>query len=198
MNNEQWTVNREPWTVKIPIQTIKPSTYFLSFSRLSLPKRVGLIVDAFLEMPEQNLILTYGKNDPLKREILQQIEGKSNILALESPSDDELIVLIQWAIASISLPIDEDFGMSPVESMACGTPVIGANEWGLRETIFDGRTGKLIDIMDHLSWIKVLKETVQGIDRDAWKHMRHDCRLRADDFSLEKFEKKLQFHLDKR
>ena len=75
--------------------TIRPSNYFLSFSRLSPPKRVGLIVDAFLEMPEQNLILTYGKNDPLKREILEQIAGKPNIIALESPSDDELIALIQ-------------------------------------------------------------------------------------------------------
>ena len=74
---------------------ILPIHYFLSFSRLSPPKRVGLIVDAFLDMPEENLILTYGKNDPLKREILQKIAGNSNILALESPSDDELIVLIQ-------------------------------------------------------------------------------------------------------
>jgi len=40
--------------------------------------------------------------------------------------------------------VDEDFGMSPVESMACGTPVIGVDEGGLKETIIDGKTGKLI------------------------------------------------------
>lgn len=38
--------------------------------------------------------------------------------------------------------------MAPVESMACGTPVIGADEGGLRETIYDGKTGKLIEILD--------------------------------------------------
>lgn len=102
--------------------------YFLSFSRLSPPKRVDLIVDAFIDMPEENLILTYGKNDPEKEKILTLIEGKSNIIALESPDDGALISLIQGATASIYIPIDEDFGMAPVESMACGTPVIGANE----------------------------------------------------------------------
>jgi glycosyltransferase involved in cell wall biosynthesis len=40
--------------------------------------------------------------------------------------------------------VDEDFGMSPVESMACGTPVIGVNDGGLKETILDGETGILI------------------------------------------------------
>jgi len=37
--------------------------------------------------------------------------------------------------------------MSPVESMACGTPVIGAAEGGLLETVTDGKTGKLIEVM---------------------------------------------------
>jgi glycosyltransferase involved in cell wall biosynthesis len=37
----------------------------------------------------------------------------------------------------IYIPVDEDFGMSPVESMASGVPVIGANEGGLKETIIE-------------------------------------------------------------
>lgn len=69
--------------------------YFLSFCRLSPPKRVDLIVDAFIGMPEEYLILTYGKNDPEKENILNRIAGKSNILALESPDDAALIDLIQ-------------------------------------------------------------------------------------------------------
>lgn len=69
--------------------------YFLSFCRLSPPKRVDLIVDAFIRMPEKNLILTFGKNDPEKENILSRIAGKTNILALESPDDAALIHLIQ-------------------------------------------------------------------------------------------------------
>lgn len=89
---------------------------------------MDIIVDAFLQMPEQNLILTYGKNDPMKDDILAKIQNSKNIKAIESPSDTDLISLIQGARATIYIPIDEDFGMSPVESMACGTPVIGVNE----------------------------------------------------------------------
>jgi len=46
-------------------------------------------------MPDQNLIFCYGKNDPMKEEILAKIRGQKNIIALESPDDDALISLIQ-------------------------------------------------------------------------------------------------------
>ena len=75
--------------------TILPSDYFLSFARLSPPKRVDLIVEAFQGMPDQNLIFCYGKNDPMKEEILAKIRDNKNIFALESPNDNELIHLIQ-------------------------------------------------------------------------------------------------------
>lgn len=112
----------------VPNVSVPRANYFFSFARLSPPKRVDIIVDAFLQMPEQNLILTYGKNDPMKDDILAKIQNSKNIKAIESPSDIDLISLIQGARATIYIPIDEDFGMSPVESMACGTPVIGVNE----------------------------------------------------------------------
>lgn len=47
--------------------------YYLSWARLSPPKRVEWIIDAFLRMPDKNLIFTYGKNDPLKDQILAKI-----------------------------------------------------------------------------------------------------------------------------
>lgn len=75
--------------------TKESKDYFLSWARLSPPKRVDLIVDAFLEMPEENLIFTYGKNDPMKDAILAKIRDYKNITAIESPDDDTLISLIQ-------------------------------------------------------------------------------------------------------
>jgi glycosyltransferase involved in cell wall biosynthesis len=122
----------------------KNEAYFLSFARLSSIKRVDRIVTAFQKMPEEKLILTYGKNDPEREKIFQMIEGYKNISAICSPDDAELRKLIQEAIATIYIPVDEDFGMSPVESMACGIPVIGVNDGGLKETILDGKTGILI------------------------------------------------------
>ncbi len=54
-------------------QETPPKNYFLSFARLSPPKRVDLIIDAFLQMPDQYLILTYGRNDPMRDDILARI-----------------------------------------------------------------------------------------------------------------------------
>ncbi|NRH20778.1 glycosyltransferase [Candidatus Gracilibacteria bacterium] len=178
-----------------PNVSVSTGNYFLSFARLSPPKRVDIIVDAFLQMPEQNLILTYGKNDPMKDEILSKIKGKDNIRAIESPNDTDLISLIQGALATIYIPIDEDFGMSPVESMACGTPVIGVNEGGLRETIVQNTTGKLIEILDSDAGIQSLKQIVQDTKKEDWESMKENSILRARDFSLDAFEKKLKSSL---
>ena len=52
--------------------------------------------------------------------------------------------LIGGAIATIYVAQDEDFGMSPVESMAAGKPVIGVAEGGLLETVLPGETGTLL------------------------------------------------------
>jgi glycosyltransferase involved in cell wall biosynthesis len=170
--------------------------YFLSFARLSPPKRVEIIIDTFLQMPEKNLVFCYGKNDPLKDQILEKVKGKSHIIPLEAPEDDVLISLIQGAIATIYIPVDEDFGMSPVESMACGTPVIGVAEWGLLETMIEGKTGKLIQIRDAVSGVQNLKKVLLETKEDEWKNMNNACRERAEEFSLEKFQERLQSSLN--
>lgn len=102
--------------------------FFLSFGRLAEFKRVDRIIDAFSQMPDKKLIITYGKNDPIKDELIQQAKGLSNIEFRTNVDDQEAIWLLSNALATIYIPKDEDFGMVPIESMACGTPVIGVDE----------------------------------------------------------------------
>lgn len=170
-----------------PAEKKEKKWYFLSFARLSSIKRVDRIVVAFQKMPDKNLVLTYGKNDPEKEKIFAMIEWYSNISAICSPDDLELRTLIQEATATIYVPVDEDFGMSPVESMSCGTPVIGVNDGGLKETIIDGETGILIhpdckpsDIADAVKKIETLWDT------------GYACQKRAEEFGLKHFEKELK------
>lgn len=58
-------------------------------------------------------------------------------------SVEELVNAYNHALFLLYLPYKEPFGLVVLESMACGTPVIGVNEGGICETILDGETGYL-------------------------------------------------------
>lgn len=175
--------------------------YFLSTSRLSPPKRVDRVVRAFQAMPDKKLVFTYGANDPEKDRILGLAQGYTNIHPLLAPSDNVFRNLVAGALAMVYIPIDEDFGMSPVESMASGVPVIGVREGWLLETIVEGKTGVLVpskkegentEIENQEFLTQELVRVIQDTPVEKWKSMQDDCVARAGDFSLEKFQEKLQ------
>ena len=60
-------------------------------------------------------------------------------------NDHELAVLYNQAEVVVYSPYLEPFGLVPVESMACGTPVVAVKEGGVRETVIHKKTGLLID-----------------------------------------------------
>ena len=81
----------------------------------------------------------------LNEKNLERLANKAkNIKFVGIISDTHLKDLLSRCIATIYIPIDEDFGMSPVESMAAGKPVIGVAEGGLLETIVHKETGFLL------------------------------------------------------
>lgn len=185
-----------PWDSSLPVDVPFPAReYFYSWARLSPPKRVDLIIEAFIQMPDRHLIFSYWANDPMRAELLEKIQWYTNIHAIQAPSDELLLSLIRWAISTIYIPVDEDFGMSPVESMSCGTPVIGVDEGWLRETIIEWKTGKLISIVNWELWIENLKKIIQNTKKEEWESMATECIARARDFSLDAFEKRLKSSL---
>lgn len=181
------------------------SEYYLSFSRLSPPKRVDLVVDTFIEMPDKNLVFTYGKNDPQKDEILAKCAPAKNIFPMPAPSDADFIRLVQGAIANIYIPVDEDFGMSPVESMACGVPVIGVAEGGLLETVIEWKTGilvksekwkvKNIETENRKHIVDELVRIISTTPIAEWQAMWDASVARAYDFSLDRFIENLKKHI---
>ncbi|MBI4009254.1 glycosyltransferase family 4 protein, partial [Candidatus Roizmanbacteria bacterium] len=60
-------------------------------------------------------------------------------------SDKELIKTYNESLVTLSLSKFDTFGLVPLESMACATPVIAFNVAGYRETVIDGKTGYLVD-----------------------------------------------------
>ena len=120
---------------------IGQGNYYLSTARLMPYKRIDLIIKAFTKLPEIRLVIA--STGPDESHLKQLAQGLKNIKFVGDISDQELKKLLGNAIATIYIPKDEDFGMSPVESMAAGKPVIGYGEGGLLETIINGEAGWL-------------------------------------------------------
>lgn len=162
---------------------IAQKNYYLSMARLEGYKRVELVVRAFTRMPEKTLIVMSGGSE---LEALQKIAANhSNISFTGWVSQHNKIELVGNAIATIYVSIDEDFGISPVESMAAGKPVIGVDEGGLRETVIHSETGVL------LKGVLTEERIVEAVTRMHPKRaeaMRTSCENRAAIFSTQRFD----------
>jgi glycosyltransferase involved in cell wall biosynthesis len=161
--------------------------YYLSVARLTPNKRVDVVVQAFMRMPGRRLVVLSG--GPELERLRAMAEGSSNIQFEGWQTEDALRNWIARAHAAIYLPVDEDFGMSPVECMAAGKPVIGVAEGGLLETIVHGQTGVLINgqptpekLMDAVDELESLNPT----------SMRRACETRAVAFDEAVFIETMQ------
>jgi glycosyltransferase involved in cell wall biosynthesis len=97
-------------------------------------------------------------------------------------SDSELATLYAGAKAFLALATDEDFGMTPVEAMAAGTPVIAYDGGGYRESVIDGRTGILFQ-NDLISAIRKFEKM---------KFSSKDCIRQANKFGKVRFKRELK------
>lgn len=77
----------------------------------------------------------------------------------------------------VTTPWYEPFGITPLESMACGTPVIGSNVGGIKFTVRDGETGYLVPpqdakaLCDRLTFLYRRPEVLNLFGRQAIRHV---------------------------
>ena len=115
-----------------------PRPYFLIVSALVPYKRVDLAIEAcrIAGVP----LRVAGDGPEMAK--LQALAGP-DVEFLGACSDQEIRELYREAQALL-LPGEEDFGITPVEALACGRPVVGFGKGGLTETVQDGATGVLV------------------------------------------------------
>ncbi|MET0625050.1 MAG: glycosyltransferase family 4 protein [Pyrinomonadaceae bacterium] len=102
-------------------------------------------------------------------------------------------------LVNLTLHHDENFGYAQVEAMACGTPVVGTNWGGLKDTIAEGETGHKISTVltptgIKVAWFEALNRIV-GLLRDAGgrRALRRRCRERAVAvYSQESYDRNLE------
>lgn len=105
----------------------------------------------------------------------------ANVELLGSVSREVIIDRMARA-RSLILPGVEDFGITPLEAMAVGTPVVALRAGGVLDTVLDGRTGILFDA----PMVHSLRAALDAVESRMWD--RQAIREHAATFSRARFD----------
>jgi len=185
---------REAAVIYPPVDTeaftleTKKSDYFITVSRMVPYKRMDLIAETFTAL---GLPLVIVGDGPERARVAAKAGPTVKLLgALPGP---EMRRLVSKARAFI-FAAEEDFGIAPVEAMACGTPVIGYGKGALLETVADGQHGVLFreqtpgSLADAVSRFERIEKT---LDPEA-------IRRNAERFSRARFDREFKAFVDSR
>jgi glycosyltransferase involved in cell wall biosynthesis len=117
------------------------------YGRLVREKGVMTLLEAMRMVPDLHLYVAgTGDAEAEMKQYIQQ-HNLENVTMLGYLASEELIPLVQKAAFSI-VPSEwyENYSMSVIESLACGTPVIGSRIGGIPEQIIDGTNGLLFEM----------------------------------------------------
>ena len=142
----------------------KKEDFYVTASRLVSYKRMDVVVEAFNRMPDKRLIVVGGGPE------LENLKAMAhdNVRIAGPQPFDQLQNYLSRAKAFV-FAAEEDFGIVPVEAMACGTPVIAYGRGGALETVEPEETGLFFDEQSPASIIEAVDrfEAHEGWDAQA-------------------------------
>mgnify|MGYP001558849854 CR=1 FL=1 len=161
---------------------IIPNTeYYLIVSRLFPHKNIDIAIDAFNKLGYELVIIGDGpaKND------LKKMAGK-NIKILGYKKDDEVMDYYRNCKAFI-MPQEEDFGLTPLEAMSFGKPVLALRKGGALETVVENMTGEFFD--DPIP--EALADGVRRLNENYSHYSPVVIQKWAEKFSRERFREEI-------
>jgi glycosyltransferase involved in cell wall biosynthesis len=151
--------------------------FYLTASRLVPYKRIDLIVEAFTQTPQRQLVVIGAgpEYDKIKA------KAGANVKLLGYQPFSVLKDHLERARAFV-FAAEEDFGIAPLEAQACGTPVIAYGKGGSLETVLNNQTGILFPEQTTASITEALERFEQ---MGAWDTAA--IRKQAEHFSVSRF-----------
>lgn len=163
-------------------------SYFLLVSRLSRYKHIDLPIRVFSRLGWPLYIVGQGSD----HRRLMRMAG-STIKFLGFVPEDELARLYAGARGLI-MPGVEDFGLTPIEAMAQGTPVLAFRKGGAMETVVEGKTGEFFDVHS----LKNFESALMRLVKREPSYSRSAIAAQAQKFSFGAFESHLRALLDQK
>jgi len=162
----------------------KPGNYYLIISRLKPYKKVDLAIKAFNKMNIPLKIIGIGEEEATLKNL-----AKPNIEFLGAVSEEDKRKYLSECLAFIN-PQEEDLGITPIEAMASGRPVIAYKSGGVLETVIDNQTGKLFE---EQSW-EALIDTVIKFKPEQYNP--HEIKAHAEKFNSKNFYSQIKDFVD--
>ncbi len=167
----------------------KPKEYYLIVSRLTQYKNIDLAIKAFNQLEIPLYIIGEGADEKRLKSI-----AKENIKFLGWKNDQERNSFLSECRAFV-FPGEDDFGLTPVEAMAAGRPVIALNSGGATETVVQRETGEFFDQTDK---IDDLIKTVRKLEKNYSSYKSEVCKNQAKKFSEEVFVANFKNYIEKK
>jgi glycosyltransferase involved in cell wall biosynthesis len=128
---------------------VKKEGFLLSVGRLEERKGFRFILEVLSRIPHPSrpeLKIVYDAAEAAEKEKLMQLAHSLDVRVewIYRPRQNELRDLYCKASLVLCAGYEEPFGLTPIEGMACGTPIIAVNEGGYRESVQDRKTGRLL------------------------------------------------------
>ena len=186
---------------KIAPSPVRENYFFLP-GRIMWTKNIELAVDAFLDFysqqPDRFRLVVAGmvdrKSQPYLETLMKKCHGNNDIQFIQGLSDSEMARYYNNCYAVLFTAFNEDLGLTPLEAMTHGKPVIAVNRGGPTEIVAHGETGLLVE-NDPKAFSDAMEYLVHNPDvalRMGENGMRH-CRS----FGWQKFVHQLDDYLDK-
>jgi glycosyltransferase involved in cell wall biosynthesis len=170
----------------------KYGDYWLSINRIYPHKRIELQIEAFRKLPHERLIIVggYMSGDHAKAYANKVFTNLPKNVSYIGEIDERIVEKLYGECkAFITTSKDEDFGMTVLEAMSAGKPVIAPNEGGYRETVINGKTGYLVKA-NSTEIIKNIKKI--SVNPSKYKSA---CIIQADKYNISRFIKKIKQEL---
>ncbi len=157
---------------------------WLVVSRLVGYKQIDLAVRAFSGLDGRLEIVGDGP-DRARLEAM----APANVHFLGHLPEADLIARLSGA-RGLVFPGEEDFGIAPVEAMACGRPVVAFARGGALETVIDGETG----VWFAEATVEALRAAIQRAERADWDKDR--IRRHAEGYSEAVFQRRMRAYME--